>query len=141
MNYLIDTNVLSELAKDKPGAQVAAWFSEHVNDRLFISVITVGEIAYGIEKMEVGQKRAELEDWFESTLLEWFDDSIVSIDQDVMFAWARLRATSRTLPILDSLIAASALSFHAVLVTRNLRDFEDIKNLELVNPWDVAGGC
>ncbi|MDR1183940.1 MAG: type II toxin-antitoxin system VapC family toxin [Coriobacteriales bacterium] len=141
MNYLIDTNVLSELAKDKPDPQATAWFSEHINDKLLISVITVGEIAYGIEKMEAGKKRAELKDWFESMLLEWFDDSIVPINEDVMFAWARLRATSRTLPILDSLIAASVLSTHAVLATRNIRDFEGIEGLETVNPWDDASGA
>jgi predicted nucleic acid-binding protein len=135
MRYLIDTNALSELTKAEPNPQVMTWFSKHVNDELLISAITVGEIAYGIEKTEVGRKRAELEDWFESTLLEWFSDSIVSIDRDVMLAWARLRATSRTLPILDSLIAASVLNAHAALVTRNAKDFEGIENLRVVNPW------
>jgi predicted nucleic acid-binding protein len=137
MRYLIDTNALSELAKNEPNPQVVAWFSRHIKDELLISAITVGEIAYGIEKMETGRKRTGLEDWFESTLLEWFAGSIVPIDADVMFAWAHLRATSRTLPILDSLIAASVLSAHAVLVTRNARDFEGIEKLEVVNPWEV----
>jgi predicted nucleic acid-binding protein len=139
MRYLIDTNALSELAKDEPNPRVMTWFSEHANDELLISAITAGEIAYGIEKTEVGRKRAELEDWFESTLLEWFNDSIVPIDKDVMLAWTHLRATSRTLPILDSLIAASVLVAHAVLVTRNVKDFEGIENLKVINPWNAAG--
>jgi predicted nucleic acid-binding protein len=137
MRYLIDTNVLSELAKKETVPQVKEWFSKHANDELFISAITVGEIAYGIEKMEAGKKKVDLEGWFESALLEWFSGSIVPIDKDVMLIWAHLRATSRTLPILDSLIAASVLSAHALLVTRNTKDFEGIKNLKVINPWDT----
>jgi predicted nucleic acid-binding protein len=72
--------------------------------------------------------------------LEWFDGSVVPINEDIMFAWARLRATGRTLPILDSLIAASVLSSHATLVTRNTRDFEGIEGLDVVNPWDAVNG-
>jgi predicted nucleic acid-binding protein len=136
MRYLIDTNVLSELTKGDPNPRVTAWFATHLHDELLISVITVGEIAYGIEKKPDGRGKAELEDWFESTLLEWFEGSIVPIDETVMRLWAHLRARGRTRPILDSLIAASALSAKAVLMTRNVKDFEGIEGLEVTNPWD-----
>lgn len=135
MRYLIDTNVLSELAKDKPDAKVLDWFSSHSQDSLLICTITVGEIAYGIEKKGDSKAKEGLEDWFESVLLDWFKGSIVALDTQVMLTWGKLRASGRTLPILDSQIAATALVSNAVLVTRNTKDFEDIKGLKLVNPF------
>ncbi|MCL1847830.1 MAG: type II toxin-antitoxin system VapC family toxin [Coriobacteriia bacterium] len=135
MRYLIDTNVLSELAKDKPSAQVLDWFSTHAQDRLLISAITVGEIAYGIERKEEGKEKESLSDWFESVLLEWFEDSIIALDTEVMLKWGKLRALGRTLPIIDSQIAATTLVSNAVLVTRNTKDFDGIEGLRVVNPF------
>jgi predicted nucleic acid-binding protein len=135
LRYLLDTNVLSELAKDVPDDCAVQWFSEHLGDSLLISSITVGEIAYGIEKLEEGRRKAEYRDWFESVLLEWFDGAIVPLDEEVMLVWARLRAATRSLPVLDSLIAAAALSSNSTLVTRNTRDFEGIAGIRLLDPW------
>ena len=135
MRYLIDTNVLCELAKEQQNPQVIDWFSCHQNDELSISAITVGEIAYGIEKKAEGRAKTELMDWFESVLLNWFTGSIISLDTEVMLNWAKLRAHSRTLPIIDSLIAASALAYKATLVTRNTKDFEGIGSLSVINPF------
>ena len=138
MRYLIDTNVLCELAKDSPDPEVVNWFSSHHHDELLISTITVGEIAYGIEKKEEGRMKHELMDWFESVLLERFEGSIISLDTEVMLLWGKLRATGRTLPLIDSQIAAAALSCKATLVTRNTRDFEGIDDLKVVNPFQAA---
>ena len=135
MKYLIDTNVLSELAKGKPDRQVVEWFSSHPSDDLLISSITVGEIAYGIEKKDDGKAKAELKEWFEVVLLDWFEDSIINLDTEVMLRWGSLRATGRTLPVLDSLIAAAALSRNITLVTRNTKDFDGISGLNIVNPF------
>jgi predicted nucleic acid-binding protein len=135
LRYLLDTNVLSETAKDVPDSSVIQWVSEHLGDDLLISSITVGEISYGIEKLEEGRRKAEYRDWFESVLLEWFAGNIVPLDEEVMLAWAWMRVASRSLPVLDSLIAAAAISSNSTLVTRNTRDFEGIPGIRLFNPW------
>jgi len=135
MRYLVDTNVLCELAKPAPSPQVVEWFSSPFHDELFISAITVGEIAYGIEKKTEGREKEALVVWLESMLLKWFEGSILALDAEVMLRWAKLRANGRTLPVLDSQIAATALACKAVLVTRNAKDFEGIEGLELVNPF------
>lgn len=135
MRYLLDTNVLCELAKGTPSPAVVDWFSAHDGDELYISSITVGEIAYGIEKKEKGKARNELQKWFNSVLLEWFGDSILTLDTEVMLMWGKLKAESRTLPVLDSQIAATALASDAALVTRNIKDFEGIEGLRVINPF------
>ena len=135
MRYLIDTNVLCELAKEKPNTQVARWFSSHADDTLLISTITIGEIAYGIEKRDDGKAKEELADWFKMVLLEWFKGAIIDLDTETMLLWGKLRASGRTLPILDSQIAAAALANNARLVTRNTKDFDGIAGLLVENPF------
>jgi len=137
VTYLVDTCVLSELTKDSAAPQVVGWFAEHRSDPMVISVISVGEIAHGIEKCAPGKKRDALSQWFETELLGWFAGRVVDIDTETVRRWAVLRATGRTLPILDSFIAASALVAGAVLVTRNTADFAGISGLRVVNPWTV----
>lgn len=136
MRYLLDTNALCELGKDNPNPLVVEWFSAHAHEELLISSITVGEIAYGIEKKKNGRAKEQLLDWFDSVLLEWFEGSIITLDTEVMLTWGKLRATSRTLPILESQIAASALTCGATLVTRNTKDFDDINELKVINPFE-----
>ena len=135
MRYLIDTNILCELAKDAPDASVLNWFSVHETDDLLIGSVTIGEIAFGIEKKGNGKEKEKLKEWFDSVLLEWFNESIVNLDTEAMLRWGRLRATGRTLPILDSQIAAAVLGSNAVLVTRDTKDFDGIDSLRLVNPF------
>jgi len=136
LRYLIDTNVLCELAKSKPSTKVTGWFLSHAEDTLLISTITVGEIAYGIEKKEAGKAKDKLTDWFETVLIEWFKGSIVDLDTQTMLRWGKLRASGRTLPILDSQIASAALVYDATLVTRNVKDFEGIDGLKVENPFE-----
>lgn len=135
MRYLLDTNVLCELGKDKPAPSVIDWFTAHSDDELLISSITVGEITYGIEKKENGRAKKQLSEWFNSVLLEWFGESVIALDTEVMLTWGRLKAAGRTLPILDSQIAAAALTYDATLVTRNTKDFDGIEGLRVVNPF------
>jgi predicted nucleic acid-binding protein len=135
MRYLVDTNVLSELAKDTPEPRIAAWFSDKDADSIFISAITIGEVAYGIERKAEGKSKDKLRAWFTTVLVEWFSERIVAIDEDVMLTWAKMRSEGRTLPILDSLIAATAITAGATLVTRNTKDFKGTPNLHVLNPW------
>jgi len=135
LRYLIDTNVLYELAKEKPSTEVTKWLSSHADDTLLISTITIGEIACGIEKKEAGKAKEKLADWFKTVLLEWFKGATIDLDTETMLFWGRLRASGRTLPILDSQIAAAALAHNAVLVTRNTKDFDGIAGLLMENPF------
>jgi len=137
VTYLIDTCVLSELTKEPVAPQVERWFADHQGDPMVISVIGVGEIAHGIERCAPGKKRDALSRWFETEVLGWFAGRVLDIDTETMRRWAALRATSRTLPILDSLVAASALVAGAVVVTRNTADFAGIDGLSVVNPWTI----
>lgn len=136
MNYLLDTCVISELTAKQPNQQVIDWIDRIDDEHLFLSVITIGEIQRGIMKLAASQRKRELERWLQSALLVRFQDRILSLNVDVMLKWGELTAQGRTLPAVDSMIAALALHYDLYLVTRNVRDFEGTK-IKLVNPWEA----
>jgi predicted nucleic acid-binding protein len=104
---------------------------------MYLSVITTGEICYGIEKLPSGKKKHDLSIWLYSKLPEWFNRRIIEIDSEVMLEWGKIRArTKRTLPFADSIIAASSIVHHMFIVTRNVKDFDEIDGLNLINPWE-----
>lgn len=127
MNYLIDTNVISEFRKINCNVHVRSFIDSLVNESLYISVISLGEIQYGITKMEASKKKHELLLWVSEQLPNWFNGRIIPIDSEVSLVWGTLRAGHKiTLPATDSLLAASALTHHLTLLTRNVKDFENI---------------
>lgn len=135
MNYLIDTNVISELLKLQPNSKVVTWFQAIPNDNLFISVLTLGEIRKGVDQIASGAKKEKLRLWLEHELPAWFRNRILSIDLEVADRWGRLIAqVKRPVPAIDSLIAATALHFDLTLVSRNEIDFK-YPGLEIINPW------
>jgi len=138
MKYLLDTCVVSELVAKQPNPRVLEWIDSIDPDGVYLSVITIGELTKGIEKLPNSKRKQELSDWMENELLVRFQDKIVALDVDILVHWgnmfARLEAKGRTLPAMDSLIAASALEKGFVLVTRNEADF-DGTGVEIVNPW------
>lgn len=138
MKYLLDTCVVSELVAKQPNPHVVGWVDSIDADGVYLSVITIGEITKGIEKLPNAKRKQELSDWMENELLVRFQDNIVPLDVDVLLYWgrmnARLEAKGRILPAIDSLIAASALEKGLVLVTRNEADFNGT-DVEIVNPW------
>jgi predicted nucleic acid-binding protein len=102
----------------------------------FISAVSIGEVSLGVERLPPGRKKTEFTYFLNTQIPEWFEDRIVSLDDRVMREWGRMCVQAgRTLPILDSLIAASALVHSLTILTRNTRDFVDIEGLLLVNPW------
>ncbi len=135
MNHLLDTNVLSELFKRRPEPRVEAWLREADPDTLFLSVLTVGEIRKGVERMETGPRKSGLVRFLEKDLPARFEDRILPVDFEVAETWGILEAAAgRTLPTVDALLAATALSRNLTLATRNIQDFP-FPGLRLFNPW------
>jgi tRNA(fMet)-specific endonuclease VapC len=137
MNYLLDTNVISELVAKHPKATVLEWVRSI--ESLYLSVITIGEIKKGIEKLPASARKEELSAWLVNDLLKRFERRLVMVDVDVMLAWgeltARLERNGRMMPSIDALIAALALVGNFTLVTRNTGDFDGV-GINLVNPWE-----
>ena len=135
MSYLLDTNVVSELARPQPEAAVTRWLKEIPAEDLFLSVITLGELRRGVERLPAGARREKLRRWLEQDLCAWLGPRLLPIDADVADRWGRLLAAApRTPPAIDSLLAATALTHDLRIVTRNERDFA-FPALEVVNPW------
>ncbi|MGZ8152427.1 MAG: PIN domain-containing protein [Methylovulum sp.] len=101
MNYLLDTNVISELKRPKPNGQVVDWFATADKESLYLSVLTLGEIRKGIDKLADGQKKQALSNWLEKELPLWFDSPLLVVDAGVADCWGRLQAQiNRPLPAL-----------------------------------------
>lgn len=137
MSYLIDTNVVSELLRPQPHALVIEWFQKIPSESLYMSVLTIGEIRKGIEKLDASKKKSRLIMWLEQELPNWFEDRILNINQDVAEKWGYIQARSKEkTPAIDSLIAATALVYNLKVVTRNTGDFKGFADLEVLNPWE-----
>ena len=137
MKYLLDTNVISEIQKPDCNQNVKSFIETVHWEELFLSVITIGELCYGVEKLPAGKKKHDLSIWLYTEIPDWFKRRIIKLDTDVIQEWGKLRAVSkRTLQTLDTMIAACAIVHHMFLVTRNTKDFEDIEGINLLNPWD-----
>lgn len=138
MNYLIDTNVVSEFATSSPHESIVNWFQAHEDDGLYLSVITIGEIQQGIARLPSSKKQQQLSTWLNETLLAAYSDWIISIENDIMLQWGtltgRLIQKGRKMPVMDAMIAATCLQHNLVLVTRNESDFAHT-GLEIINPW------
>ena len=136
MSYLLDTNVISEVVQRKPDSKVITWLKQLPDEALFISVLTLGEIRSGVERLGDGRRREKLRLWLEHDLVDWFGGRVLTVDTPVADRWGRLLADAgRPLPTIDSLLAATALHHELRLVTRNTKDF-GIPGLELINPWE-----
>ena len=138
MSYLVDTNAISELIKPRANKHVTDWFSAIPGESLYLSVLSLGEIRKGIEKISDSEKKEKLRIWLEHELPAWFGNRILNIDAQVAERWGRLLSQHKqTLPAIDSLIAATALHFDLRIVTRNTTDFAYFPELQTVNPWLV----
>jgi tRNA(fMet)-specific endonuclease VapC len=140
MRFLLDTCVISELVSKNPNPRVIQWIDSIDEERLYLSVITIGEIKKGIEKLPSSKRKNKLKMWLEDELLVRFTGRLLPIDTKVVLAWGKLIASLEKqgypMPAIDSLIAATALSGELDLVTRNDSDFL-YSGVTLVNPWMV----
>ena len=135
MSYLVDTNVLSELRRKQPQPKVVAWFAQRPRQTLYLSVLTLGEIRKGIERLEAARQQPLL-DWLEVELPNYFLGRLLAVDAHTADRWGRLLASAgRPLPAVDSLLAATALQNDLTLVTRNTADFAGT-GVRLINPWN-----
>ncbi|MDD2922855.1 MAG: type II toxin-antitoxin system VapC family toxin [Anaerolineales bacterium] len=139
MKYLLDTCVISELVTKHPNPQVVDFVDALDSDDVYLSVITIGEIVKGVEKLPKSKRKQELHSWLKEDLLVRFDGRIIPLDTEVLMQWGvlvgRLESTGVTLPAIDSLIAATTLTHKLTLVTRNVDDFSGT-GIEIVNPWE-----
>mgnify|MGYP000994373250 CR=1 FL=1 len=138
MKYLLDTNVISELIAKQPNDQVLQWLDQLDPESVYLSVITIGELRKGIEKLAESRRKDELHIWLTDELLVRFGNRILALDIDVMLVWGelvgRFERRGRPLAAIDSLIAALALTHSCSLVTRNEADFKDV-GVKIINPW------
>ncbi|NUR95155.1 MAG: type II toxin-antitoxin system VapC family toxin [Kribbellaceae bacterium] len=134
MTFLLDTNVVSELRKKSPDSWVAEWFRSVKSAQLYLSVLVVGEIKQGVERLAARDPRraAALDDWHRRLVLG-YSDRIVPVSLEVAETWGRLNATRR-LPLADGLMAATALVHDWTFVTRNTADVEET-GARLLNPF------
>ncbi|RDJ23620.1 type II toxin-antitoxin system VapC family toxin [Bosea caraganae] len=138
MSFLLDTNIISELAKPCPSAGVLQFLETSDEDRLHLSVITLAELHRGIALLDDGQRQRSLAAWLSEALPERFAGRILDVTPPVAAAWGELMAKSRragtNLQAMDGLLAATASAHDMVLVTRNQRDFAKL-GLKLLDPW------
>lgn len=125
MGFLLDTDVLSESSNSRPNEGVMDWLDAHDHEA-YLSTISLGEIVKGIELLPAGRRKKEIAAWFER-LDRWSEHRLLAPDEKVMREWgslcARHQRKGRRLPVLDSLIAATALAHGLTLVTRNTVDY------------------
>jgi predicted nucleic acid-binding protein len=139
VKYLLDTCLISELVKKEPNPGVVNWLDEQDEQTLFLSVLNLGELQKGISKLPDGTKKDELQAWIGLDLVERFAGRILDIDLETAICWGRIQGEAERagekLPVMDSLIAATAAAHGLVVVTRNVRDMERC-GVRVCNPWE-----
>jgi toxin FitB len=132
--FILDTMVVSERTKTRPDPNVRAWLDALEPQQQFISVITVGEIRFGIDRMPAGSHQRRLEIWFDE-LVPFFTGRIIPVDLAVAKRWGRLRHDAgRSVSAADGLIGATAHVHNLAVATRNEHDFSDF-GVRVINPW------
>ena len=123
----------------KPNDNVLSWFESQSEKTLFLSVVTIGEIEKGIYQLPASKKRTLLETWLFDELVPGFHGRIFEINRKIMTAWAKMSADLKTKgivrPSFDSLIEATALHHQLILVTRNVKNFQN-SPVTILNPWE-----
>ena len=133
--FLLDTNVISELVRPKPEPNVTRWIKSTDEELLYLSVLTIGEIRKGIVAVGDTSRRVLLETWLGSDLIVRFANRILWIDLQVGDRWGRLSAQAGLIvPVIDGLLAATALHHNLTLVTRNTKDVART-GVPVFNPW------
>ena len=137
--YLVDTNIPSELTRERPDVRVEAFLERAGKGSVFLSVLTIGEICKGIANLPPSQKRTSLQDWLDHRVRFWFAGRILPVTEEIAERWGFLASDAKqrgmTLAVVDGVIAATALHHGLTLVTRNGKDFAGL-GVAIFNPWD-----
>jgi predicted nucleic acid-binding protein len=139
--FLLDTNVPSELTRPQSDPRVEQWLEDADDERLYLSVVSLGEFLKGITILPEGRRRDELKQWLEGTLRPWFSGRILPVNESIAERWGilagqcQLRGTP--LRVADGFIAATALEHSFTVVTRNVKDFAGL-GVSVLNPWETT---
>jgi predicted nucleic acid-binding protein len=138
---LLDTNVVSEVMKRRPAEAVVAWLNGQNSEKLYVSAITIGEIAYGLRILPDGRRRSGLRERFERFIALAFDQRALAYDESAARIYGELMGGRKELGVPmrvpDGQIAAIARLNHLAVATRNVVDFENC-GIEVINPFEVA---
>jgi predicted nucleic acid-binding protein len=137
--FLVDTNIPSELTRERPDVRVASFLQRTEKQSIFLSVMTIGEICKGIATLPASHKRDSLQVWLDSDVRSWFAGRILPVSEEIAEHWGKLAASAKQrgtpLAVVDGVIAATAFQHGLTLVTRNLKDFANL-GIDLLNPWE-----
>lgn len=139
--FLLDTNLLSEFnRRGDPNPRVKEWLEAAEGGSLHASVLTLAEIRFGIELLPASRRRTQLEQWLDRDLPGWFAGRFLPVDRPVAERWGVLRAPAqmkgRLVPVIDGLLAATALEHDLTIVSRNLSDFA-ATGVAVLSPWEA----
>lgn len=138
MSYLVDTCVLFQLLRKNPEPKVVRWMDER-DPMTPLSVLTLGELQKGVSKLPEDERKEQIQAWIDRNLLERFEGRILPVDAEVASSWGRItgeaESRGRKLPVIDSLIAATAVSRNLIVVTRNTHDLRGC-GAQVFDPWE-----
>lgn len=139
MKYLLDTCVISELAKPLPCKKVISWVSRNDEENFYLSSLTFGELHKGVSKLPPSKRKQNLHQWIEYDLKERFASRVLDVNLTVAKAWGeiqgKLEIKGCPMPAIDSLIAATGVAHDLIVVTRNIADMKE-SGVSLFNPWE-----
>jgi toxin FitB len=137
VSFLLDTNAISEWQKPRPNPGVTAWMASVDEDELFLSVVTLAELRYGVERMAAGGRRRRYEQWLGHELPLRFEGRVLSVNPGIADAWGRMVArcasVGRPISAIDGFLAATAEVHGLTLITRNVQHFTVLQTI--LNPW------
>ena len=136
--WLLDTNVISEIRRPRPEPRVVAFVTSRPLEVLFVSVVTLAEIRFGIEQVADVSRRAALTDWLTHQVRPMFEQRVLPVTEDIMFKWRLLveegRKSGHTFSQPDLIIAATAAEHGLTVVSRDISEYEKAR-VPWLNPW------
>lgn len=139
--WLLDTNILSELRRPKPEPKVVAFIAAQPLESLYVSTVTFAEIRFGIELLPDAGRRSELNDWLAHKVRPMFEQRVLEVTEDVMFKWRLLveagRKAGHTFSQRDLIIAATAQHHGLTVVSRDTGDYAKAR-ITAFNPWQAS---